>query len=205
MKRGGYKLRFVTLGEIANISRGASPRPIKNFITDDDNGIPWIKIGDTQENVKYICSSIEKINDLGAKKAKLVKKGDFIISNSMSYGRPFILGIDGAVHDGWAIISDYKKYLDTDFLYHYLLSTNVKKYWTLKLNTSSVGNLNSDIIKSLKIPIVNLEIQKQIASTLDKFHTIVHDLKIGLPREIELRQQQYEYYREKLLSFNKAN
>lgn len=76
-------------------------------------------------------------------------------------------------------------------------------YWRLKLNTSSVSNLNSDIIKSLKVPIIDIEIQNKIANILDQFHTLVNDLKTGLPREIELHQKQYKYYREKLLSFKK--
>ena len=133
----------------------------------------------------------------------MLKKGDFIISNSMSYGRPYILGIDGAIHDGWASISDFQQYLNPDFLYHYLLSDKVQQYWKTKINSGSVSNLNSDIIKSLKIPLPPLEEQQRIATILDKFDTLVNSISEGLPKEIALRRKQYEYYREKLLSFPK--
>ena len=198
----GNEVEWKTLGEVGVIQRGASPRPISNYITDDENAIPWIKIGDTGAS-KYVTNTEQKITKEGAKKARMLKKGDFIISNSMSYGRPYILGIDGAIHDGWASISDFQQYLNPDFLYHYLLSDKVQQYWKTKINSGSVSNLNSDIIKSLKIPLLPLEEQQRIATILDKFDTLVNSISEGLPKEIALRRKQYEYYREKLLSFSK--
>ena len=198
----GNEVEWKTVGEVGVIQRGASPRPISNYITDDENGIPWIKIGDTGAS-KYVTNTEQKITKEGAKKARMLKKGDFIISNSMSYGRPYILGIDGAIHDGWASISDFQQYLNPDFLYHYLLSDKVQQYWKTKINSGSVSNLNSDIIKSLKIPLLPLEEQQRIATILDKFDILVNSISEGLPKEIALRRKQYEYYREQLLSFPK--
>lgn len=80
----GQKVEWKTLGEVAKIQRGASPRPIANFITDDENGIPWIKIGDTTINSKYVNSTEQRITLKGAEKSRVLKKGDFIMSNSMS-------------------------------------------------------------------------------------------------------------------------
>ena len=123
------------------------------------------------------------------------------MSNSMSYGRPYILNIDGAIHDGWASISGFQEKLNSDFLYHYLSSNMVQSYWNGKINSGLVSNLNSDIIKSLKIPIPPLSVQSQIVAILDTFDTLVNSICEGLPKEIKLRQQQYEYYRERLLGF----
>ena len=125
------------------------------------------------------------------------------MSNSMSFGRPYILGIRGAIHDGWASISGFGDRLNSDYLYHYLSSNAVKIYWEGKINSSSVSNLNADIIKGLPIPIPSLSKQKRIASILDKFDALTNSITEGLPREIALRQQQYEYYRDLLLSFPK--
>ena len=125
------------------------------------------------------------------------------MSNSMSFGRPYILNIDGAIHDGWASISDFEDNLNSDFLYHYLSSNLVQNYWISRINSGSVSNLNSDIIKSLKLPILPLEEQERIVSILDKFDALTSSITEGLPREIELRQKQYEYYRNMLLSFPK--
>ena len=93
------------LGDINNIARGGSPRPIKDYLTDDKNGINWIKIGDTTREGKYIDSVKEKIRPEGMKKSRFVHKGDFLLTNSMSFGRPYILNVDGCIHDGWLVIS----------------------------------------------------------------------------------------------------
>lgn len=196
------KVKYTTLGEIAQVNRGASPRPISKYITNDENGISWIRIGDIETNSKYVTKTEQKITVEGAKKSRILKKGDFIISNSMSYGRPYILDIDGAIHDGWASISGFNNYLNSDFLYHFLNSSIVQSYWKLKINSSSVSNLNSEIIRSLPIPIVDKEIQNKVVEILDKFQVLLSDTKGLLPQEIEKRQKQYEYYREKLLTFD---
>ena len=198
---GKVGFEWKTLGDVAKIQRGASPRPISQYITDDPNGIPWIKIGDTSLDSKYIENTAQKITIEGAEKSRILKSGDFVMSNSMSYGRPYILKISGAIHDGWASISDFENILNSDFLYYYLSSNTVQNYWNGKINSSSVSNLNSDIIKSLPIPIPTLNIQIEIAKTLDKFETLTNSITEGLPLAIEQSQKQYEYYRELLLSF----
>ena len=109
------------LSELTEIARGGSPRPINKYITDEENGINWIKIGDVAEGTKYITKTKQKIKPEGLSKTRQVKKGDFILSNSMSFGRPYILKIDGAIHDGWLLIriKDNKK-LSDNFLYQIL-------------------------------------------------------------------------------------
>lgn len=198
---GKVGFEWKTLGDVAKIQRGASPRPISQYITDEPNGIPWIKIGDTSLDSKYIENTAQKITIEGAEKSRILKSGDFVMSNSMSYGRPYILKISGAIHDGWASISDFENILNSDFLYYYLSSNTVQNYWNGKINSSSVSNLNSDIIKSLPIPIPTLNIQIEIAKTLDKFETLINSITEGLPLAIEQSQKRYEYYREFLLSF----
>ena len=80
-------VEFVHLGDVMSISRGASPRPIQNYLTDDDSGIPWIKIGDVSPQSKYISSTKERVTKEGASKSRYLKKGSFILSNSMSFGK----------------------------------------------------------------------------------------------------------------------
>ena len=88
------------IGEVCIVERGGSPRPINAFITDDENGVNWIKIGDATEGSRFITSTKEKIIPEGVRKSRMVYKGDFILSNSMSFGRPYIMGVDGCIHDG---------------------------------------------------------------------------------------------------------
>ncbi len=197
------EVEWKALGEVAKIQRGASPRPISKYITEDEDGVPWIKIGDTSPGSKYVTDTKQRVTAEGAKKSRILNEGDFILSNSMSFGRPYILGIKGAIHDGWASISDFSEKLNSDYLYHYLSSNSVQSYWSGKINSGSVSNLNADIIKTLQIPVPTLSEQRRISSVLDKFDALTMSLTEGLPREIELRQKQYAYYRDLLLSFPK--
>ncbi|HGU5336560.1 TPA: restriction endonuclease subunit S [Escherichia coli O146] len=197
------EVEWKTLGEVAKIQRGASPRPIVNYLTEQGNGIPWIKIGDTIPGSKYIDKTLQKITVEGAQKSRILNPGDFVISNSMSFGRPYILRITGAIHDGWASISNFGEKLNADYLYHYLSSKKVKNYWESKINSGSVSNLNADIIKTLPVPLPDKQKQERISALLDKFDTLTNSITEGLPREIELRRKQYEYYRDLLFSFPK--
>ena len=139
-------VEYRPFGDMATIVRGASPRPIKNFITTREDGVNWIKIGDVKPGSKYITDTAEKITPEGAKKSRLVKKGDFILSNSMSFGRPYIMKTEGCIHDGWLAISNFDCYFVADFLYH-LLNSNQYQYM-MKQKASfggAVQNLNADI------------------------------------------------------------
>ena len=190
-----------TLGEVCLVQRGASPRPIANYLTNSPNGVPWIKIGDTKIGSKYIESTQERITVEGAQRSRRLSAGDFVLSNSMSYGRPYILKIDGAIHDGWASLSEISSSILPDYLFYVLSSSKVQIYWEGKINSGSVSNLNADIIKALPIPIPPLSEQRRIVDILDRFDTLTNSISEGLPKEIALRRKQYAYYRDALLSF----
>jgi len=191
------EVEWKTLSKVCNVVRGASPRPISNFLTSND-GTPWIKIGDVGTEAKYVTQTNEFITSEGVKKSRFLRRGSFILSNSMSFGRPYILKIDGCIHDGWIALSDYENTLCSDYLYELLKSKKVQYYWRKKVNNGgAMSNLNSDIVGGTPIPIPSLSRQQEIVATLDKFETLISKLK----EERELRQKQYEYYREKLLTF----
>ena len=186
-------VEYKNFGEIATIIRGASPRPIKNFITTNKDGVNWIKIGDVKPGEKYITETAEKITIEGAKKSREVKVGDFILSNSMSFGRPYILKINGCIHDGWLSISDFEDSFITDFLYH-LLNSNICQYEMRKKASfgGAVQNLNAEIVRSIVLPVPPLEVQREIVRILDSFTL--------LTAELTARKKQYEYYRNELLT-----
>jgi len=149
------------MGDISNISRGASPRPIHSFISNAQDAVPWIKIGDTENGGKYITATSERITQQGASKSKIVRPGDFVLSNSMSFGRPYISSITGCIHDGWLSISNFEGSFIADFLYHILLSRAVQNEWRRRVGTGTVKNLNAEIVKTTILPIPPLEIQKK--------------------------------------------
>lgn len=184
------------LGEIMQIVRGASPRPIKNFLTSDSDGVNWIKIGDVASGDKYVTKCNEKITKEGSKKSRLLHSGDFILSNSMSFGRPYILKIDGCIHDGWIAMSNFEEFVLPGFLYEILNSNSVQDYWKMKANNGgAMTNLNSDIVKDTQIPIPSLSEQARIVGILDTFTSAIDNLK----EQIAQRRKQYEYYRDQLL------
>lgn len=166
------------LQEIANISRGASPRPINEFLTQDSNGINWIKIGDVADNAKYITQTKEKITPQGAEKSKFVKVGDFILSNSMSIGRPYILKIDGCIHDGWLLLSNIDRTISKEFLYYALISSDTQKQFKEKASGMVVENLKIDLVKSVKIPLPPLAAQENIIQTIEKLEMRIENFEL---------------------------
>ncbi len=156
------KWELVKLENIMKIVRGASPRPISDFLTTKSDGVNWIKIGDVKEGSKYITSTEEKITKEGALKSREVKIGDFILSNSMSFGRPYILKINGCVHDGWLIMTDFINELDKDYLYEILSHNYTQAQFTENAGGGVVHNLNIDRVKSVKIPLPPKNIQEKI-------------------------------------------
>ena len=167
------------IGDVISISRGASPRPISAFLTNDPDGVNWIKIGDVPEDSLYITSTAEKITKEGAAKSRLVKKGDFILSNSMSFGRPYILGIDGCVHDGWLILSDFSKCFNEIFLYHALRSDDIQRQFSGKVNGATVKNLNSELVKetTIIVPPIKEQIKySEFVKQLDKLKFILQKM-----------------------------
>ncbi|UJX26445.1 restriction endonuclease subunit S [Pseudoalteromonas sp. CF6-2] len=162
----------VKMSEIFDIARGGSPRPIDQFITDAPDGVNWIMIGDTKGDSKYIDKTAKKIKPEGVKKSREVKKGDFLLTNSMSFGRPYILRTSGCIHDGWLVLSPKTDQIFTDYFYHYLGSTEVKNKLASKAAGAVVKNLNKDIVKDLEIPLPPLEEQKRIAAILDKADSV---------------------------------
>jgi len=166
------------LGRLLLIERGASPRPIKKYITNSPDGVPWIKIGDVPKGSKYIEKTEEKITREGAKLSRTVKIGDFVLSNSMSFGRPYILKIDGSIHDGWlALRNKNNEDLNDEFLYEILGSNAVRQKFLSLAAGSAVKNLKSETVKSAKITLPNIDEQKRISEFLSKVNNWLQNLE----------------------------
>ena len=177
--------KYVKLGEVCTIERGGSPRPIDDFITTDENGINWIKIGDADESM-YITKTAQRIKPEGMKKSRYVKPGDFLLSNSMSFGRPYILKIDGCIHDGWLVLRDENNVFDKKFLYYYLSAPIIYKRFKSMAVGGVVNNLNSDMVRKVRVPIPSQEEQHQISDRLDKVSNLIFLRKQQLAKLDEL-------------------
>lgn len=156
----------VELGDACEIVRGASPRPIINYITDSPYGENWLKIGDVKETDKYFRYAKEKIIKDGIEKSRKVVKGDLILSNSMSFGRAFITLIEGYIHDGWLRLRPNESILNKEYLYYFLSSKIAQDQFYSVATGSVVNNLKTDTVKTTKVPLPPLNIQNKISSIL---------------------------------------
>ena len=175
--------------DLVTIERGGSPRPIDKYITNDKNGLNWIKIGDAPEQGNYITQTAEKIKPEGLAKTRKVHPGDLILSNSMSFGRPYIMAIDGCIHDGWLAIRDTEKNFDLKFLCTLLGTDSMFNQYKSMAAGSTVNNLNKELVGGTKVllPIMNEQVQ-------------IGQYFFELDNIITLHQRKYE----KLLDVKKA-
>ena len=162
----GYDLK--PLSNLLLIERGGSPRPIADYITESDDGVNWIKIGDADEGSIYITHTKEKIKPEGTNKSRYVKPGDFLLSNSMSFGRPYILTIDGYIHDGWLVLRDENGVFNKKFLYALLSSSYAASSFESMAAGSVVKNLNKELVGRLTVPVPAMDEQERYAEFLEQ-------------------------------------
>ena len=151
---------------VAEIARGGSPRPIKEYLTDATDGINWIKIGDTEKDSKYITSVKERIKQSGVSKSRMVHKGDFLLTNSMSFGRPYITQVDGCIHDGWLVISLIEQSYRQDFFYYLLFSGYAYSQFAKRVAGAVVQNLNSEKVAISLFPLPPYKEQNRIVQKI---------------------------------------
>lgn len=172
------------LGNVCRIARGGSPRPIQEFLTTAPDGINWIKISDATASGKYIYKTEQKIISDGARRSRMVHEGDFLLSNSMSFGRPYIMRTSGCVHDGWLILSDYASILHQDYLYYVLGSSFVYQQFDRLAAGSTVRNLNIELASRVEIPIPPLAHQQEIAKQFEAFSEKIQRLESVYQRKL---------------------
>lgn len=175
-------------GKIVSIYRGGSPRPIQDYLTDSNDGVNWIKIGDVPADGKYVTMTEERIRPEGVSRSREVHSGDFILSNSMSFGRPYILKIDGCIHDGWLTIQNYAEIFTTDYLYYLLSSDLVYKQYKAMAAGSSVKNLNKDKVGSVIVIYPKTHEQQRIAEALSDMDELIASLEKLIAKKKAIKQ-----------------
>uniref|UniRef100_UPI0025A1C198 restriction endonuclease subunit S n=1 Tax=Duncaniella muris TaxID=2094150 RepID=UPI0025A1C198 len=164
------------LGSILEVARGGSPRPIQEYLTTAENGVNWIKIGDTDKGGKYISHTKEKIKPEGIAKSRYVHSGDFLLTNSMSFGRPYILKTDGCIHDGWLVLSDHYNCCMVDFLYYILSSPFAYYQFCENVSGAVVKNLNSEKVANSLFPLPPLIEQNRIAAKIESLLPLIQSI-----------------------------
>jgi type I restriction enzyme S subunit len=177
---------LVELGEVFDIARGGSPRPIDAFLTDDPSGINWIMIGDAVDGSKYISSTKKRIRKEGVSRSRMVQPGDLLLTNSMSFGRPYILDTPGCIHDGWLVLSPQSEHIDSNFFYHLLGSSAIYERFSELAAGAVVKNLNISLVKSVKVALPPRPEQRRIADILDRADAIRRKRKKAIALTEEL-------------------
>ena len=159
--------------ELVQIERGGSPRPIDDFITDAPNGLNWVKIGDAPTQGNYITKTAEKIRPEGLSKTREVHPGDLILSNSMSFGKPYIMGIDGCIHDGWLLIRNTYGVFDLTFLCHLLGTPQMLSQYRSLAAGSTVNNLNKELVGNTVVTIPSITEQRVLGDSLEQLDNLI--------------------------------
>ena len=176
----------IELGEISEIVRGGSPRPIQDYTTTNSDGLNWLKIADVPSDSKYITNTKEKVIRDALNSTREVNPGDLILSNSMSFGRPYILKIKTCIHDGWIAIRKISNKTFEDYLYYFISSESCQSYFQTNAAGAAVKNLNAEIIKLLPIYLPkDKNEQQKIAACLSSLVEVItaHSQKLDLLKE----------------------
>jgi type I restriction enzyme S subunit len=161
------------LGELSEVVRGGSPRPIDGFLTTAADGLNWLKIGDVDKEAKFVTQTAEKVRPEALSKTRVVNPGDLILSNSMSFGRPYILQIKTCIHDGWIAITSIANGAERDFLYYLISAPSSQSYFVDNAAGGGVQNLNADIIKALPVCFPPPPEQQKIAECLSSVDELI--------------------------------
>lgn len=168
------------LQDLFDIARGGSPRPIDDFITDANDGINWIMIGDASEAGKYITKTKKRIRPEGARRSRRVSPGDFLLTNSMSFGRPYIMKTSGCIHDGWLVLSPKTIEFEADYFYTLLGSRALFVEFERRAPGATVKNLNIDLVRSVTVPVAPLKNQKQFSRAVAAIESASRPLNASL-------------------------
>ena len=129
------------IDSVFKVARGGSPRPIQAYLTESDDGLNWIMIGDANADSRYLTATKKRIKPEGLSKSRMVYEGDFLLTNSMSFGKPYILKTEGCIHDGWLVLSPKDKRMPADFFYSLLSTEALYREFSKKAAGAVVKNL----------------------------------------------------------------
>lgn len=189
------KRTIIRIGNVADIGRGSSPRPITDKRYFENGEIPWIKIADATVSGKYIYKTKQYVNDLGASYSRKMKPGTLILSASGSLGIPHFLGVEGCIHDGW-IYMDNIHDIDKQYLYYLLLT--MRPYFDNLSYGAAIQNINTTILSKTKIEVPGIQSQEKIGLMLSAYDNLIENNN----KRIKLLEQMAEnLYKEWFVRF----
>ena len=161
------------IGQLANVVRGASPRPIDNHIWfDEQSATGWLRIADVTATVKYLDATSQNLSPAGVSNSRFVRRGSLVMSICATVGRPVITRKDVCIHDGFVVFNS----LQADREYMYYVLSNLEQDWSKHGQTGSQMNLNTGLINSTSVPLPSLIEQRAIAEALSDIDRLLGSL-----------------------------
>ena len=200
---GGQEVEWKKMSEVFDMRNGYTPSKAKAEYWEGGT-IPWFRMEDIRENGRILSDSIQHITMVGVKKGKLFPANSFILATTATIGEHALLIADSLANQRFTNLTVRKSLSDrllVKFVFHYMFI--VDEWCKKNINVSGFASVDMNKFKKLEFPIPSLEEQHRIVSILDRFESLTTSLQSGLPAEISARRQQYEYYRDKLLTFKR--
>ena len=193
---------------IYSLNTGLNPRQFFKLNTDDATNY-YVTIREIHNNRIEFNDSTDRINDEALKlcnKRSNLEIGDVLFSGTGTIGETALIEQKPSnwnIKEGVYVIKPIQEKILSRFLMYLLQSTYVRTTYMKKVAGGTVKSIPMKELRKVKLPVPPLEVQREIVRILDSFTSLTTDLSSGLPAEIEARQKQYEYYRDKLLNFKK--
>ena len=204
ISRGGQaEVRWMKMNEVFEIRNGYTPSKAKKEFWEGGT-IPWFRMEDIRQNGRILSDSILHITPKGVKGKGLFKANSFILATTATIGEHALIIADSLANQRFTNLSIRKSLeneLSVKYVYYYFFV--IDEWCKANTNVSNFASVDMSKFYNLLIPIPSISEQQRIVSILDRFDTLTTDLTQGLPAEIEKRRQQYEYYRDKLLTFKR--
>lgn len=191
------------MSEVFDMRNGYTPSKAKAEYWEGGT-IPWFRMEDIRENGRILSDSIQHITMEGVKKGKLFPTNSFILATTATIGEHALVIVDSLANQQFTNLTVRKSLSDrllVRFVFHYMFI--VDEWCKKNINVSGFASVDMNKFKKLEFPIPSLEEQHRIVSILDRFESLTTSLQSGLPAEIAARHQQYEHYRDKLLTFKR--
>lgn len=200
---GGQEVEWKKMNEVFDMRNGYTPSKAKAEYWEGGT-IPWFRMEDIRENGRILSDSIQHITMEGVKKGNLFPANSFILATTATIGEHALLIADSLANQQFTNLTVCKSLsnrLLIKFVFHYMFI--VDEWCKKNINVSGFASVDMNKFKKLEFPIPSLEEQHRIVSILDRFESLTTSLQSGLPAEIAARRQQYEHYRDKLLTFKR--
>lgn len=200
---GGQEVEWKKMNEVFDMRNGYTPSKAKAEYWEGGT-IPWFRMEDIRENGRILSDSIQHITMEGVKKGNLFPANSFILATTATIGEHALLIADSLANQQFTNLTVCKSLSDRlliKFVFHYMFI--VDEWCKKNINVSGFASVDMNKFKKLEFPIPSLEEQHRIVSILDRFESLTTSLQSGLPAEIAARRQQYEHYRDKLLTFKR--